>query len=81
MGVFRSDFNIKRISNIELEVSFLKGPHGLFKRSTSMKYEKQPEKRTFWEHLLKGMDEPIFKRGAYSFGKDNSLEPAYYTTN
>merc|ERR1712062_509349 len=43
------------------------GPHGLFKRS-KMEFENQPQKRTFWEHLLKGIDEPIFKRGAYSFG-------------
>ena len=35
-----------------------------------MEFENQPQKRTFWEHLLKGIDEPIFKRGAYSFGKD-----------
>merc|ERR1711997_119390 len=44
------------------------GPHGLFKRSNSMEFGNQYEKRTFWEHLLKGIDEPIFKRGAYSFG-------------
>ena len=41
----------------------------MFKRS-KMEFENQPQKRTFWEHLLKGIDEPIFKRGAYSFGKD-----------
>ena len=47
-----------------------KGPHGLFKRSSNMELGNQYGKRTFWEHLLKGIDEPIFKRGAYSFGKD-----------
>ena len=39
-----------------------------------MKYENLPEKRTFWEHLLNfGKHEPIFKRGAYSFGEDEII--------
>merc|ERR1712130_131903 len=44
------------------------GPHGLFKRSNSVEFGNKSQKRTFWEHLLKGIDEPIFKRDAYSFG-------------
>ena len=42
------------------------GPHGLFKRSQN---SGKISRKSFWDHEL---DEPIFKRGAYSFGRNYS---------
>ena len=50
-------------------MTFPLGPHGLFKRSQDS--GKVP-RRSFWDHVLNGLDEPIFKRGAYSFGRNYS---------